>query len=121
MSEHESDSEFLRWIAKRCRSRAEAVGLGEGVFDEMLTLDAKRLEELADRLEGRCKTCKWWTVDESGSLTYHPHRLCANIDKIGPKAREDGSDTLTYPWDDGGRMSSGPKFGCIHYEPRNAD
>lgn len=62
-----------------------------------------------------CDTCKWWIHHGYVSLIGNNHRVCEN-----PKIQESntGDDEMGYPYDEGGYMSTGPNFGCIHHEPK---
>jgi len=66
-----------------------------------------------------CDTCKWWApygsdvprYPKGTSLCWH-HQI-GPIDPINTDS-EDYASTMT----PGGRVVTGPKFGCIHHEPK---
>lgn len=61
-----------------------------------------------------CDTCKWWTM-ETGPYGRLPERACSHI-KLSDDS--EGDDRLNYEMHEGGRLFTGPKFGCIHHEPK---
>ena len=63
----------------------------------------------------RCETCKFWQPHE---FAESPMRVCqsSKVVETGPWDGED--DSLVYSYDEGGYFQTGPKFGCVHHEPK---
>ena len=63
-----------------------------------------------------CKTCEYWSKTYT---SFDPnHRSCLNY-----KLAEcnDGLDELGYPYAEGGFITTGPDFGCIHHKEMICD
>lgn len=119
MTKHETDSEFLREFVARHVANCHFLGIQE----------TKRLLGIAERLEGRCKTCKWWFVFDANtawfpehfrrfiqSQTGHLHRPCVNRAKLGGSAT--GFDSIVTPYGDA-TLWTGPEFRCDHHKPKS--
>lgn len=59
-----------------------------------------------------CKTCKWWGHE---TIT-NEHRLCNHpkLD-ISEGGSKDGLSPGTHP---DGELTTGPDFGCVHWEQK---
>lgn len=66
-------------------------------------------------IEGRCRTCKWWSGPVVEDEFNHGPARCTHVKLSYPGgAIADGAvDVGGY---DG--IETGPEFGCIHHEPK---
>lgn len=67
-----------------------------------------------------CKTCRFWRgckglVSGVGACD-HP---TTGEDMDRPKEGPD--DRLTYPYEEGGAILTGPDFGCVKYQPKEVE
>ncbi len=94
----QSDSDFLRELIEwlECRISRGAV--------------TERLEEIADRLEGRCDTCKWWGERRFGDSECKHPKLSGDYEVLPA----DGASSFA----EGDLVLTGPRFRCIHYEAK---
>ena len=69
-----------------------------------------------------CDTCKWWGAEpygsyiesSTGNIKQRVHHDCT-CPKLRAWCDEDGlADNADYDYG----LSTGPKFGCIHHEPK---
>jgi hypothetical protein len=76
--------------------------------------EAEGRQRCGGRAMKHCKTCKWWT------RKYRRGKLfpCDNESKLGESDTVDAKhdDVLLYGYDEGGRIYTGPEFGCVHHE-----
>ena len=65
---------------------------------------------------GHCKDCALWDLNDELS---EGRRWCTS-DKICERwDAADGADNLlVYSYNEGGSFSSGPEFGCVHFQER---
>lgn len=73
----------------------------------------RELQERRGNKGGRmktCESCKYWSDCQYDFQI--PHRACLN-----PKLAESNkkNDELGYPYDEGGCITTGKDFGCIHH------
>lgn len=62
-----------------------------------------------------CDTCKFWMPRKDARFAHSTARECRS-DKVSELAY--GDDTLSYSYHEDGEILTGPKFGCIHHEPK---
>ncbi len=70
----------------------------------------------ASEVKATCDTCKWW-----GVATWYRHsrgsrKACEHIGD-NPALKDSGVSPI-HDNDFGSELFTGPKFGCIHHEPR---
>lgn len=71
----------------------------------------------------RCKTCKWWQQDDDDHIGPEECRPC-DCPKVGEgmwlykHETQNDLDVLAYPYDEGGCILPGPKYGCVHHKEK---
>ncbi len=71
-----------------------------------------------------CKTCKWWDHPDAVSLDdspQHKHKPCGHpsMSQGGGRLDADGAHGMyAYYFGDYYTISTGPDFGCIHWEAK---
>lgn len=63
-----------------------------------------------------CDTCKWWDIEVRQSWPITKNRECLNP-KLDAKSDET-EDVLAQGYDAVNKPETGPKFGCVHHEPK---
>lgn len=66
-----------------------------------------------------CDTCKFWTpMGKNWSPTKFMH-TCENgkLEEAWDENNQD-EDSLMYSYTEGGSFHPGPKFGCVHHQPK---
>lgn len=59
-----------------------------------------------------CDTCMWWGNEtEKENPGIHPFRQCMNVELGADNNFKAGEEVRGY-------LQSGPKFSCIHHEPK---
>lgn len=71
---------------------------------------------MSDQPHPTCKTCAHWT--DEGGLSPRGYRICACPKICEPMDYDGADDSLVYEYDEGGEISTGPDFGCIHHEQK---
>lgn len=72
-----------------------------------------------------CDTCKHWGdynadgMYDSSRPAFEGTKICLNP-KLGIRgiAKEDGCSCAAYEDHQTGQLSPGPKFGCVHHDPK---
>lgn len=62
-----------------------------------------------------CDTCKWW-IEHIETEQEYQHHQCTNPKFGNGDSESDGLDLDDYY--EGISITTGPKFGCIHHEPK---
>ena len=62
-----------------------------------------------------CKTCKFWS--DADEVSYKSiFRRCDHHKLKEDWGGKHSSDSMLYPYNEGGAFFAGPDFGCIHHE-----
>lgn len=65
-----------------------------------------------------CKTCKHWAKPDSTLPKVMAGGACVSGKIVEDWDGEYKSDTLVYPYTEGGYFWTGPDFGCVHHTPK---
>jgi hypothetical protein len=64
-----------------------------------------------------CETCIWWGNGVFGHDGPDTYKLCDN-ERMVDGWREDGMGVVKGEPFNGGSIATGPKFGCVHHQPK---